>query len=277
MRSVIIRTLRREFRLLDQAEDSPLRFVEARPRIEGEAPAASPILLEPDHGFFTARLPDGPLIEGTLRNLARVLDLFTLRRAVADEPEAVSLPAALLVSTSGRRVAFVGTTRSGKTSLAITLMSAGWTFEGDERLFVRPDGVVAHPRTLRLTGSLIRRQPQFAALVDGAPSLDLLHGEVVFALDPRRLASDWRIGAGPLDAVVFLDGTTARLCSIRRIALEEAFGRALALCTVAGGIRAHGMGLLRASLARASLFHLQPGELASTVAAVGRLPEPAAA
>ena len=276
MCGIVIRTLRREFRIPDQGDDSPLRFVAAAPTIDGEAPAPTELALEPLHGFFKTRLPTGPVIEGTPRNLARVLDLYTLIRAVADEPDATSLPAAVLVSPAGRRVAFIGTRRSGKTSLALALMRAGWTFEGDERLFVRADGVVAHPRTLRLSRTLIRRQPQFAALVDGAPSLDLLHGETMFALDPRRLTQDpkqdWHIRCGPLDAAVFLDGAMARLCSIRRMSLEEAFGGALALCTIAHGVRARGVALLRAALGRAALYRLQPGELLATRDAVIELP-----
>jgi hypothetical protein len=277
MPAVVIRTLRREFHIPGQAEDSPLRFVAATPTIDGDPPAPTVLALEELHGFVKTRLPTGPVIEGTLRNLARVLDLTTLTCAVADERDAVSLPAALLVSPTGRRVAFVGTRRSGKTSLALALMRAGWAFEGDERLFVRPDGVVAHPRALRLTRTLLRRQPSFAALVAGAPSLDLLHGEVMYALDPRRLAPDWRIRCGPLDAAVFLDGAMARRCSLRRMTLEEAFGRALALCTIAHGVRAHGIALLRAALGRATLHHLQPGELSATRDAVAGLSALAAA
>jgi len=277
VRTIVIRTLRREFHLPGQEEDSPLRFVETSPSIDGDAPAPTALALEAVHGFYKTRLPTGPVIEGTLRNLARVLELFIVTCGVADERDAVSLPGALLVSPAGRRVAFVGTRRSGKTSLALALLAEGWAFEGDERLFVRADGVVAHPRTLRLTRTLIRRQPQFAALVDGAPSLDLLHGEVALALDPRRLVPDWRIRVGPLDAVVFLDGAMARLASIRRMSLDDAFGSALALCAIAHGVRAHGVGLLRAALGRAALYHLQPGELAATIAAVTRLPALAAA
>ena len=275
MRTIVIRTLRREFRIPEQRDDSPLRFVEATPTIDGDAPAPTELALAPLHGFFKTRLPTGPVIEGTLRNLARVLDLYVLTCAVADERDAVSLPAALLVSPSGRRVAFIGTRRTGKTSLALALERAGWALEGDERVYVRPDGVVAHPRTPRLSRTLIRRQPQFAALVDGAPSLELLHGETMFALDPRRLTQDreqdWHIRCGPLDAAVFLDGAMARLCSIRRMSLEEAFGGALALCTIAHGVRARGVALLRAALGRAALYHLQPGELAATRDAVAAL------
>lgn len=274
MRPIVIRTLRRELQVPGQADDSPLRFIEATPTIDGDAPAPAVLALEPLHGFFKVRLPTGAVIEGTLRNLARVLDLDTLTCAVADEPDAVSLPAALLVSPAGRRVAFIGTRRSGKTSLALALAltRAGWAFEGDERIFVRADGVVAHPRTLRLTRTLVRRQPQFAALVDGAPWLDLLHGERMFALDPRHMTPEWRIRRGPLDAAVFLDGAMARLSSIRRMTLEEAFGSALSLCTIAHGVRARGVALLRKALGQAALYHLHPGELSATRDAVAALP-----
>jgi len=53
--------------------------------------------------------------------------------------------------------------------------------------------------------------------------------------------------------------------------LDEAFGCALSLCTIAHGVRARGVALLRAALGRAALYHLQPGELAATRDAVAAL------
>ena len=54
--------------------------------------------------------------------LSRVAELIG-----RDQLDAVSLPAALLASPDGRRVLFAGGRKSGKTTLALGLLSAGWT------------------------------------------------------------------------------------------------------------------------------------------------------
>jgi hypothetical protein len=139
--------------------------------IDGSAVAPQIVNIERNQDFVRARLPSGRTLEGTLRYVTEHLDYFVESCARADEAGAVSLPAALLASPDGRRVLFAGGRKSGKTTLALGLLSAGWTFEGDARVFIGADGVAAHPRTLRVPLSLVWRHSSFADLLDGAPSL----------------------------------------------------------------------------------------------------------
>src|SRR5450631_4216296 len=104
MRPIIIRTLRRTFIFLNQPTDSPLWFLGTEPVIDGEAPEITMLHIGERHGFFTLDLPIGRKVEGTLRNIARAFDDFSLSCAVADEGDAISLPAALLTSPEGKRV-----------------------------------------------------------------------------------------------------------------------------------------------------------------------------
>jgi hypothetical protein len=265
VRDIVVRTLRREFRVAGQPDTSLVRYVEARPVIDRAAVAPQIVNIERNQGFFTVRLPSGRSLEGTLRYVTEHLDYFIEYCARADEADAVSLSAALLVSPDGQRVLFVGGRKSGKTTLALGLLSAGWMFEGDARVFIGSDGVAAHPRSLRVPQSLVLRHPCLAHLLDGAPSLAVDGLETFFAVDPRRWGREWRIAAGKVDAVFFLENADSALSAIRRISSEEAFGRALQLFSSTLPLTARHVSLLRSIVAAPCLFHLELGALGGAV------------
>lgn len=265
MRDIVVRTLRREFRIAAQLEASLLRYVEARPVIDGAAAAPQIVNIERHQEFFKARLPSGRSLEGTLRYVTQHLDYFVESCARADESDAVSLPAALLVSPDGQRVLFAGGRKSGKTTLALGLLSAGWTFEADARVFIGLDGVAADPRTLRVPQSLVWRHPSFADFLNEAPSLVVDGQETTFAVDPRRWGHEWSIAAGKLDAIFFLENADSQLSAIRRIGSDETFGRALQLFSSALPLKARHVALLRSMVATPLLLHLQFGALDGAV------------
>ncbi len=236
--------------------------------IDRAAVAPQIVNIELNQEFFRARLPSGRSLEGTLRYVTEHLDYFVEYCARADEADAVSLPAALLVSPDGQRVLFAGGRKSGKTMLALGLLSSGWTFEGDARVFIGSEGVVAHPRTLRVPQSLVWRHSCLAHFLDGAPSLAVDGLETFFAVDPTRWGREWSIATGKVDAVFFLDNADSMLSAIRRISSDEAFGRALQLFSSALPLMARYVSLLRSIVAAPCLFHLELGALEGAVGCV---------
>jgi hypothetical protein len=267
MQDILVRTLRREFRFEAPPEAFSLRFLESRPLVSGAAVTLEYVTVEHAKEHFRARFASRGDLEGSLRYISAQLDYFVLSCALADEPDAISLPAALLKSPAGQRVLFVGGRKSGKTMLAIALLSAGWAFEGDHRVFIGNDGIAAHPRTVRISYSLLRRHASLAPLLDGAPSLNADGPDTIYAIDPTRWGQDWHVAAGKINAAFFLENADSVLSSIRRIGADEAFGRTLRLFSATHAVTVRQIALLR-SLVAVPSFYLELGGIDGAVEAV---------
>ena len=120
----------------------------------------------------------------------------------------------------GRRFLVVGKGRAGKTTLMTRLLVEGFSVEGDEMVLVRDGHVVAYPRRFGIRRRTLGLVPQVGALaphLSGAPDSDEPDGYQILALDPSQLGLPWRIGSGPVDVLLLLDGrhagpTQARAC-----------------------------------------------------------------
>lgn len=97
----------------------------------------------------------------------------------------------------GRRVIAVGPPRAGKTTLMTRLVYAGFAVEGDEMVLVRDGVALPYPRRFGVRAPTVDLIPQLGALTEGRP------GPLV--VDPALLGAPWRIEAGPVDAVLFLE------------------------------------------------------------------------
>ena len=266
MRQIVVRTLRREF-LLPDAEPT-LTFLEAWPTIVGGPGVPEVVRIERREGSFVASFSGQTPVSGSIRYLTAWLDRRILALAVEDEVGAVALQAALLTASSGSRVLLAGGRRTGKSLLAAHLFAAGWAFEADERVFISANGVIAHPRPMRLPRSQVRRMPALAPLIEDAPSLDIDGKDLIYSLDPTRRGRDWRIASGPVAAVFFLDNAERTLSTLRRIGVDEACARAMQLASMVHGVSVHGIATLRAMLGNVPAFHLELGSPESAIESV---------
>ena len=120
----------------------------------------------------------------------------------------------------GRRFLVVGHGRAGKTTLMTRLLVDGFAVEGDEMVLVRDGQVVAYPRRFGIRRRTLGLVPQVGALVPEiarAPIPDEPDGYQIMSLDPSQLGLSWRIGTGPVDVLLLLEGrhpepTAARSC-----------------------------------------------------------------
>lgn len=230
MQPILIRGLKRSFRIDAAWAGTALDYLRATPETFETSPVPEPIAVERAGAVYRTRLPSGQVIEGSLRWLAFRLDQTIQRQALAAETEALHLPAAILRGPNGARAAFVGGIRSGKTWLALALLAAGWSFEGDGWIVTRCGGVVALPRTLRLRVPPRALPRQLRERVEHAPRLRIDSLEEIRAIDPRIFGGDWTLRSDPLAAILFLELNPGGRSSLHRVDQDRAFQRALDLC-----------------------------------------------
>lgn len=226
MRPVICRTLRREYRLHAPTEEIAfvLSYVGAEPDMPGTTLEPVDIFTALRDGFVAARTPSGRLVEGTPGNLVSVMHGLIFNDLVDGDPGVPFIHGATVV-IDDKRMLLVGHKGCGKSTLALHLALAGHKVEGDEHLLLRPDEVVARPRTLRVKeGSLalIRDVPsQFW----NAPSIPNWDGSPIRSISPSLCGHPWVIRAGQLDAIVLLTANHGGRSLAKRITPADALRR----------------------------------------------------
>lgn len=230
LRPVLIRGLRRSFSIGAEWSHTPLAALAIEYDIEGPAPEPEPIAIEHHGRFFRLRTPAGQVVDGTLADLAMRID-----RAVAEQffrievSDRLLLPAAILRAPDGARCAFVGARATGKTWLCLSLLEAGWRFEGDGWAVVHDRGVTSLPRTLRIVGIPPHLSPALRAGIEASPKLSFGVRGQEFVLDPRSFG-DWRLETGDVTRAFFLELNPGGCSSVMTLRPEAALARALAMC-----------------------------------------------
>jgi hypothetical protein len=270
---VIVRTLLRRIvlRTMDADVFHALRYLECSPEIEFHSPRELDIEVEQYRGRYRiiedSKIPHEELApESVVRYLHQ--RIFVL--SIADRPEAPVLHAACL-RHDGRRLLLVGSEGSGKTTLTLRLVLAGYHIEGDENVFIDGRGVIARPRALRVKERALALLPEIADRIAGAPYMTDLHGRKIYNLDPKLIGAPWRIQEGEVDFVVLLRANHGGASSIRPLG-PIAVGRELMAET---GFPETGRGGAVAALAglttRARAFDLSLGDAGQATGLINRL------
>jgi hypothetical protein len=131
--------------------------------------------VDPFRGTIQGHLPEGVDLSACGR-----FAVVTLWVAILECLRArgrFALHAAGLVSPAGELVLLAGSSGSGKTSGALTLLEAGWRALGDDLLFLERAGeralnVISHRRDFNVTESLLQRRPRLRYHVRTRPSYE---------------------------------------------------------------------------------------------------------
>jgi hypothetical protein len=182
-----------------------LQYLECDPEIVGRTLENMTISIEPYRERYRISESGEPLWEETTpRAVMERLHVHLFNLSLVDFPTAPLLHAASLLK-NGQRFLLVGDKGTGKTSLTLRLIRDRYQIEGDENVFVTPDGIVARPRSLRVKESTIKFMPGIARIVASAACYTDDFGQRIYNLDPRLAgAPSWRIEYGTVDAVLVL-------------------------------------------------------------------------
>jgi hypothetical protein len=258
VRPILIRTLRRSFLVDPKWRDTPLAALSAAPDLEGPSPPPATIAIEPHGGHFRLVTPAGHITEGTLCDLATRTDAAILRQGFQAEARFfLLLPAAILRTPNGQKSAFFGERASGKTWLCLSLLEAGWRYEGDGWAVVNDRGITSLPRTIRIGSMPHHLSSAFRRRIESAPAFWYSAREKMLALDPRELNLGWEITSGPITQAYFLELNPGGFTGLRVLNAEEGFGRALALCR--GKLSGQSLILLRRAISGSCVYRLRVG------------------
>jgi hypothetical protein len=251
-----------------------LRYLECDPEIAGSDAAPLSITVEPYRTYYRI-VQDGDLLreqmtpQGVCETLHAELSLLSL----ADFPNAPLIHAASL-RRNERRFLLVGPKGGGKTMLTLHLIRAGYEIEGDENVFVTPEGVVARPRGLRVKQSSKPLLPHLAEALNSAASYEDVNGSRIYNLCPRRAgAAFWRIEKGKADAVVLIRPNHGGYSSVRPISALTLVREVMAECGLPATGRAAAVGAIAQTIGSAKGFDLSLGEISGAVACIDEVCE----
>ena len=225
------------------------------------------ISVEPYRSYYRI-VQDGELVreqistQGVTETLHAELTLLSL----ADFPTAPLIHAASL-RRDGRRVLLVGPKGGGKTVLTLHLIREGYEIEGDENVFVTPEGVVARPRGLRVKESSAPFLPHLSDALSAAPYYQVDTGFRIYNLDPRQAgAAFWRIERGPVDAVVLIRPNHGGFSSLRHVSALDLVREVMAECALPQSERAAAVSAIAKVIGIAKGFDLSLGDVGGAVA-----------
>lgn len=226
MQPILIRGLRRNFRIEGAPVGSPFEGLRAQPHVLSKAPRDEMITLECLGNIWAMSLPNGARVSGDLDWLAADIDARLLRDAVAQERGALVIPGSIVITPDGKRLVLLARRSAIKTAAIVGLLESGWRVEGNALIFVRRDGFTAYPQAIRIDAEASR-------FIDPNINVHLSRPVESFdgrwhALSPDAFGQKWSIEEAPASAILFLDlNPGGSISDIKRIPSQKAFATAL--------------------------------------------------
>ena len=268
---MIARTWSRRVTLATSDADvfQALRYLECDPEIDGKDPEPLSISVEPHRSYYRV-VQQGEILreQMTPQAVCETLHAELMLLSLADFPNVPLIHAASL-RRDGRRILLVGPKGSGKTMLTLYLIRAGYEIEGDENVFVTPEGVLARPRGLRVKQSAAAFLPHLSGALSGAPYYQDATGLRIYNLNPRLAgASFWRLERGKVDAVVLIRPNHGGYSSLRPVPSLALVREVMEECALPEAERAAAIGAIVKAIGGAKGFDLSLGDLESAVACI---------
>lgn len=264
MFEVELRTIRQKIciTLPDPSSHSEIRFIDARPQVEGFDCETSAIVAKRSSGFLELELPTGYLCEGTAGYVLGELHRYHMEETRREFPGRAMLHGGTVTTDEGHTVV-IGAKGAGKTTLLLHLAAAGWNVPADEHIIIDGAEGVPRPRTLRVKeGSLPVLGAAISDRIRSCPAIHDWSGLRVYAVPPDLFGGEWAIRSARIANIVFLEPNHGGRSDIRDMSVDEAFEiifRDNVILPESG--KAEALAALRNVLLEAKLWRFYNGEL----------------
>jgi energy-coupling factor transporter ATP-binding protein EcfA2 len=272
---IICRTLRREYRFFspDAEARRALAFLRVDPLVEGRVLEPVDIHFERSFGFLSAELPNGAMVNGTTRHALGMLHGLLYWDLTQSHPASPLIHGASVV-VGGQRFVVTGDKGVGKTTLMLSLLSAGHDVEGDEHVLLEPDGVVVRPRTMRVKPGSLRVVPDLPSGIEMTPSIDMWEGGHIHSVSPALFGRPWVVRHGPLDGIVFIAPNHGGRSVAAHVSPDDAFRRLMRTVIFRGVSVLTETVRVRSMVAEVPAFELRLGDLRQAEFHLRRLARP---
>jgi len=270
--SVVVRTLSRELHLRTNSPDvhAALMCLNTEPRLPGRD--LTPIVLDVEEAgsFFRLCLPGLQPAEGSLETIAtavhRQIGIWWV-----EEFGHLPILHAGTAAIDGRRIAFIGDGRAGKTTLMLRLIQEGFAVQGDEYLLITANGAISSPRCLHVKETSLEMLPDLADRIRSLPFLTDWVGNITYACPPSFTGVEWTIAEEPVDELIFLEPNFGGSSVLSRFAREHAFLRMMQSLFIPTAGRARAVARLRKLALDCHCWRLQTGNLDQAIDRLRRL------
>lgn len=189
------------------------------------------------------------------------------RAALANLPDHTRLRAVTGIH-AGRVFLIVGPKCSGKTTLAVSLLLAGYDVCGDELAMVRDGQAVAFPRKFLVRGDCVELLPQLKSYQEFADLASPPARETLVAIDPRGLGKPWHLMPLEVSAFFLLEPNYGARTTIHPCGKLEMLRNIIPQCTPPSSKRANWISDMSRTVDNTRTFVLRFGELDSAVLAM---------
>jgi hypothetical protein len=189
------------------------------------------------------------------------------RLALANLPDYIRIRA-VTGSQAGQAFLIVGPKCSGKTTLAISLLLAGYDVCGDELALVRNGQAVAFPRRFLVRGDCVELLPQLKSYQEFTDSNSHPARETLIAVDPTGLGKPWRLMPLEISALFLLEPNYGARTTIQPCGKLEMLRHVIPQCTPPSSDRANWISDMSRTVDNTHTFVLRLGKLDSAVLAI---------
>jgi hypothetical protein len=248
-----------------------LGFLDCQPDIAGPEPQDVAISIEPKSSYFQI-VSGGSVLRDVMApsGALHFLHLHLFAKSIEDRPGAALIHAAS-VRRHGKRILLIGSKGTGKTTLTLKLISAGFELEGDEHVFLEGSTVVARPRACRVKPGTLDLVPEFAECIRRQPTYSDSYAGTIYNVDPSKLGRPWRIEAGTVDHAVVLQANHGGYSSLRPLSAGRFVGHVLQEIALREKNRGGAMSAIAGLANSAQLYDLSLGDLRSAIDCLDRI------